>query len=117
MQAVADIAINEEKSNGIIDQYKKGNLTTEEFRNKINKLIESSDGKAITDNKIFDNCWNSMCIVEPENLTKLYNLQEKHNLHIHVIGGTNELQHNFFLAMTEKIEPCNKTRKIIGFTK
>lgn len=95
MQAVSSIAINEEKSNGVIDQYKTGKITTEEFRNEINELIEKAGGKPITNIEIFNNAWNAMCKVEPEKLTELFNLQQKHDFHIHIVGGTNELQHNY----------------------
>ncbi|MGX6960699.1 MAG: hypothetical protein ACIPMY_05790 [Rickettsia endosymbiont of Pentastiridius leporinus] len=36
-----------------------------------------------------------MCVVESETLARLHDLQQKHNFHVHVIGGTNELQHTF----------------------
>ncbi|MEY4464182.1 MAG: hypothetical protein RLZZ81_1153 [Pseudomonadota bacterium] len=101
---IATIAINEEKQNGVIDQYKTGKITTEEFRTEMNELIEKAGGTPITNLETFDKCWNAMCKVEPEKLAELYNLQQpqKHNFHIHIVGGTNELQHSYIQQEIQK---------------
>ncbi|HJD56250.1 MAG TPA: hypothetical protein LFW21_06525 [Rickettsia endosymbiont of Pyrocoelia pectoralis] len=99
---IGAIAINEEKESGVIDQYKKGTITTEEFRTQLNKLIENAAGKPVTNIETFDNCWNAMCVVESETLAKLHDLQQKHDFHIHIIAGTNELQHNYIQAKIPK---------------
>ncbi|KJV80460.1 hypothetical protein RHORCCE3_1385 [Rickettsia hoogstraalii str. RCCE3] len=80
-QNAGTIAINEEKDGGIIDQYKTGKITTEEFRIGMNELIEEAGGKPITNLETFDKCWNAMCIVEPKKLAELYNLQQTHKFH------------------------------------
>jgi hypothetical protein len=69
---IATIAINEEKQNGVIDQYKTGKITTEEFRTEMNELIKKAGGAPITNLETFDKCWNAMCKVEPEKLAELY---------------------------------------------
>ena len=99
---IATMAKEEEKPNGVIDQYKTGKITTEEFRTEMNKLIENAGGTPITNLETFDKCWNAMCIVEPEKLTELYNLQQTHKFHIHIIGNTNELQHNYIQQEIQK---------------
>ncbi|MFP3012330.1 MAG: hypothetical protein ACEY3D_05160 [Rickettsia sp.] len=99
---VGTIAINEERDGGIIDQYKTGKITTEEFRIEMNELIEEAGGKPITNLETFDKCWNAMCIVEPEKLAELYNLQQTHKFHIRIVGGTNELQHNYIQQEIQK---------------
>ncbi|WP_337969129.1 hypothetical protein [Rickettsia tamurae] len=50
------MAKEEEKPNGVIDQYKTGKITTEEFRTEINKLIENAGGTPITNLETFDKC-------------------------------------------------------------
>ncbi|MCC8406700.1 MAG: hypothetical protein LN560_03685 [Rickettsia endosymbiont of Sceptobius lativentris] len=101
-QNVGAIAINEEQGGGIIEQYKAGKITTEEFRTEMNELIESNGGTALSDDT-FDKCWNAMCKVEHEKLTELYNLQQKHDFfHIHIVGSTNELQHNYIQEEIQK---------------
>ena len=92
----------EEKPNGIIDQYKTGKITTAKFRKKMNELIQEKNGNPIRDNEVFDKGWNAMCKIEPEKLTELYNLQQTHKFHIHIIGNTNELQHNYIQQKIEK---------------
>ncbi|WP_233466256.1 hypothetical protein [Rickettsia tamurae] len=53
---IATMAKEEEKPNGVIDQYKTGKITTEEFRTEINKLIENAGGTPITNLETFDKC-------------------------------------------------------------
>ncbi|AFC71046.1 hypothetical protein [Rickettsia australis] len=70
----------------VIDQYKTGKITTEEFRIEMNALIEEAGGRPITNLETFDKCWNAMCTVEPEKLAELYNLQQTYAFHIHIVG-------------------------------
>ncbi|ABV75161.1 hypothetical protein A1C_04455 [Rickettsia akari str. Hartford] len=68
----------------------------------MNELIEEAGDTPITNLETFDKCWNTMCIVEPEKLVELYNLQQTHAFHIHIVGGTNELQHNYIQQEIQK---------------
>nr|WP_016926401.1 hypothetical protein [Rickettsia conorii] len=61
----------------------------------MNELIQAKNGNPIRDNEVFDQGWNAMCKIEPEKLTEIYNLQQTHKFHIHIIGNTNELQYNY----------------------
>ncbi|MCX4079971.1 hypothetical protein N7280_05105 [Rickettsia rhipicephali] len=42
----------EEKPNGIIDQYKTGKITTAKLRKKMNELIQEKNSNPIRDNEV-----------------------------------------------------------------
>nr|WP_238375600.1 hypothetical protein [Rickettsia massiliae] len=49
---IATMAQEEEKPNGIIDQYKTGKITTAQFRKKMNELIQEKNSNPIRDNEV-----------------------------------------------------------------
>lgn len=106
---IAGIASKEEEKGGLISQYKSGGIDTIEFRTKLNELIKNKGGIQLADNA-FDDCWNAMCTVNSEKLSKLYQFQLEHEGYkIHIIGDTNELQYKY---ISERIALLEKTPKI-----
>lgn len=94
-EVIGKIAITEEKKGGLILQYKSGDISTIEFRTKLQEVIKNNGGIQLADN-VFDDCWNAMCIVNPIKFKELHQFQLEHkNCKIHIIGDTNELQHKY----------------------
>ncbi|WP_425363073.1 hypothetical protein [Candidatus Tisiphia endosymbiont of Hybos culiciformis] len=108
VETIAKIALAAEKELGIISRYKCGAIETEIFRQQLNKAILKEKGTSLEDS-VFDNCWNAMCTVKSEKLSKLHQIQlENKDCNIHIIGDTNKLQHEFIgkqiALLTEKPE-------------
>lgn len=84
---IGGIASATEKGEGIISLYKLGKIDNQAFRKELNDAIVRKGGKPLEDS-VFDNCWNAMCTVNSENLSKLYQFQSEHkDCQIHIIRG------------------------------
>lgn len=78
-----------------IDNYKLGNINTEEFRSKIAYQLGIEKSTKI------DSAWNAMCELSPEtlhNIAKIFQLQQKEGYKIVIISATNPLQYNYVSA-------------------
>ncbi|MCC8417959.1 MAG: hypothetical protein LN588_05710 [Rickettsia endosymbiont of Bryobia graminum] len=114
-EIIASIVSEAKNEKGIIAEYKCGRLDDSKFRAGLMSLIEKKDGTNIEDDTTFDACWNSMCVVNPETVKKLYNIQLAYNCYFHIVGNTNSLQHNFIQNKISEIVPDLKISYTLSF--
>ncbi|MCC8371835.1 MAG: hypothetical protein LN568_03695 [Rickettsia endosymbiont of Pseudomimeciton antennatum] len=102
---IAGIALEEEtEEDGIISRYKRGKIDDKTFRQELNKAIVQKGGTKLEDD-VFDDCWNAMCTVDSSKMSKLHQLQLKHEgCKIHIIGDTNALQYEFIIKKIASLE-------------
>ncbi len=112
IEMIVKMAKDEEQPEGIIYQYKTGSIKSTEFYNNINEAITSEDGLPLS-KEYFKEAWCSMCQPNQDELKKLADLQAKHDFEIHVLGCTNELQHE---VIQEKIKSFETPVPQISYT-
>lgn len=81
----------------LFDEFEKGNITPEEFRNGIR---QKANKPQLTDTEI-DNAWNTIFLgIEDGNHELLLRIKEKYNTFL--LSNTNQIHHNFFSTYVEK---------------
>ena len=81
---------------GLINSYKSGDLQDNDF---LQKLIESVKGEATKDFTLenIKNSWNAMCEIDKEVIQDIKDILLNKGITLHVIGVTNNLQHDYIL--------------------
>lgn len=92
-----------------IDNYKLGNIKTEDFRKQISKQL----GIKPTDEQ-FDAAWNAMSVISEETSTDIVDLirTQKNCFNISIISATNELHIDYITSEIDKVLVTNGLPKL-----
>ena len=94
------------KQMGFVDEFEKGNLSPEGFRNQLRKM----SGKKFTDTEI-DACWNALILdFEQNNLAIIQQLAQHYNLYL--LSNNNAIHYKKLITKIEAIIPFQEFSKL-----